>query len=448
MQQILSRQCFHCRRCSLVGILIIIGFSVIILAIMITFILLSHDSEHDINRTVNNETTKDDGVYQTSTDVSTTDLSTHMISFIHDKEIYISTTVPQNQWILDSSLTIKRAGFPAIAIPNGEILVCGGIGRYDSTFGPFSSYFAPVPFCEIYSSVNRKWRKVSNMNVVRFGLTLTLLSDNKNILAIGSDDDIDGHTAEIYNIYMDKWFFVPNIMNEQRIHHTATLLRNGEVLIVGGILAHNMPVASSNQLYNSLSHTFVTTGSLNIARYGHTAILLDDGLSMLVIGGHDSYGSLLPIRPEIYKEGSWSYTVGDMITTRIDCAAVLLPDGNVLIAGGVNSSSTTVSSVEIYNSITETFSLAQPMACARSHFTLTLLPTGQVLAVGGNYLSGDECIVVTELYNPKTNQWTSTLLLNFFRYDHNSILLNDSVLIIGISNAHYEDVLICERYDL
>ncbi|UJR19447.1 hypothetical protein I4U23_022577 [Adineta vaga] len=371
-----------------------------------------------------------------------------MISFIHDTEIYISTTVPQNQWILDSSLTIERKGFPAITIPNGEILVCGGIGRYDSTSWPFPSYFAPVPFCEIYSSVNRKWRKASNMNVVRAGLTLTLLSDNKNILAIGSDDDIDGHTAEIYNIHMDKWFFVPNIMNEQRTHHTATLLRNGEVLIVGGMFIHNMPVASSTQLYNPSSNTFVTTGSLNIARYGHTAILLDDGLSMLVIGGHDSYDSLVPIQPEIYKEGSWSYTVGDMITTRIDCAAVLLPGGNVLIAGGVDSSSTTASSVEIYNSITGTFSLVQPMACARSHFTLTLLPTGRVLAVGGKNLAEDECLLTTELYNPKTNQWTSTRLLNFLRYGHNSILLNDSVLIIGIADEHYEDPLICERYDL
>lgn len=337
---------------------------------------------------------------------------------------------------------IERKVFPAITIPNGEILVCGGSAPY------YGRIVIGVPFCEIYSSVNRKWRKVFNMNIRRHGLTLTLLSDNKSILAIGSEDDIDGYTAEIYNIDMDKWFFVPNIMNVHRTHHTATLLRNGEVLIIGGIPAHNIPVTSSTQLYNPSSNTFVTTGSLNIARYGHTAILLDDGLSVLVIGGHDSYQSLLPIRPEIYKEGSWSYTVGDMITMRIGCAAVLLLDGNVLIAGGVDSNSNTISSVEIYNSTTGTFSLVQSMKCARSHFTLTLLPTGQVLSVGGNNLEGDECLLVTELYNPKTNQWTSTRLLNFIRYDHNSILLNNSVLIIGVYMENYDNLFVCERYDL
>ncbi|CAF1251561.1 unnamed protein product [Adineta steineri] len=359
---------------------------------------------------------------------------------------YISTTFPSDQWIIDSHLIQERASFPAISTQNGNILVCGGFIKYEG-FPEIDSS------CEIYSSSNRKWRTATDLNVGRYGHTLTLLPNGRSILAVGTMDNIDGCTAEIYDIQTDKWAFVPNIMNTLRTQHTATLLRNDQVLIVGGLSSDSGISSSTVQLYIPSSNTFRTTDSLNTARHDHTAILLDDDLSVLVIGGSSVLAIGAPpnilIPTEIYINGSWFCTAGDMINKRSDFAAVLLSDGNVLVAGGIDSSKNATSTVEIYNSTTETFSLVQPMACARSHFTLTRLPSGHVLAVGGKSSMTNNCLRFSELYDPNKNQWTSPRRLNSLRYGHNAILLNHSVLIIG-GSAREQNGLIraCERYDL
>jgi Kelch motif len=74
---------------------------------------------------------------------------------------------------------------------------------------------------------------------------------------------------------------------------------------------------------------------------------------------------------------------GSMITGRYWGAAALLPNGEVLVAGGYNSSSTYLSSAELYNPATGTWTATAPMNYARNNFTATLLPNGEVLVVGG-----------------------------------------------------------------
>ncbi|CAF1123980.1 unnamed protein product [Adineta steineri] len=430
-----SNQFFCRRRYVRLGILVTIVCLLVILGLVIGFSILPHNSISDDNGITDNQTTRDNNSYHSSTAISTTVLSRKVISNIKETE-----TLPQNQSILESScLNMHRDEFPVITIENGELLVCGGRVLYGGRT-------PEGPFCEIYSSLNREWRKFPDMNVGRSGLTLTLLSDNRSILAIGSENKYDAYTAEIYDRDMNKWFFVPNIMNIGRMDHTATLMKNGQVLIVGGMAPDAYSVLSSTELYIPSSNTFVMKGNLKTPLYRHTAILLTDGLSVLIIGG--SVRATLFTQPQIYKAGVWHYTLHDMIMRRRYCAAVLLFNGNVLIAGGVDSKSNTLSSVEIFQPDTETFSPVERMTCARSDFTLTRLPTGQVLAVGGQNSLDDECLRVTELYDPITNQWQSTRQLNKARYDHKAVLINNSVLILGGETTDNNYEFTCERYDL
>ncbi len=77
-------------------------------------------------------------------------------------------------------------------------------------------------------------------------------------------------------------------MKVGRYGHEATLLQNGQVLVVGGQTASGYYTPSA-ELYNPSTGTWTTTGSMNVARGGHTAILLQNG-QVLVVGG-DSTGT-------------------------------------------------------------------------------------------------------------------------------------------------------------
>src|SRR5437870_3953395 len=118
-------------------------------------------------------------------------------------------------------------------------------------------------------------------------------------------------------------------MTAARSFHTATLLRDGTVLIVGG----NGERPTSAELYDPATGTFAATGSLTTARSGSTATLLDDG-RVLIVGG-DRFTGNAPMKSsaELYDPSTKTFTpTGDMVTVHIGGTATLLNDGKVLIA--------------------------------------------------------------------------------------------------------------------
>ena len=68
-------------------------------------------------------------------------------------------------------------------------------------------------------------------------------------------------------------------LNVTRYSHTASLLSNGKVLIVGGNGQSGDPAPA--ELYDPSTNSFSLTGSLNFPRDGHTATLLNDGTVLI-----------------------------------------------------------------------------------------------------------------------------------------------------------------------
>jgi hypothetical protein len=92
-----------------------------------------------------------------------------------------------------------------------------------------------------------------------------------------------------------------------------------------------------------------------------------------------------------------------MLEGRINHSATLLPGGNVLVAGGTNSvidGGVILTSAELYDPATGSWTTTEGMPVARGGYTATLLGDGTVLVAGGNGISG--YLASTELYDPGT----------------------------------------------
>jgi len=144
---------------------------------------------------------------------------------------------------------------------------------------------------------------------------------------------------------------------------------------------------------------------------------------------------------ELYSsaDGTWADN-GAPTAIRVNHTATLLPDGNVLHAGGDgNSYPVTLSSAELYDPEQERWTAARPMSNARDSHTATLLPNGKVLIAGGSgdYYLGTP-LASAELYAPATRTWTDTGPLATARQHHTATLLtNGKVLVAGGSTGTY-----------
>ena len=142
-----------------------------------------------------------------------------------------------------------------------------------------------------------EWEYTGSLNIARryqSGIAIQLLN-GKVLVEAGSvegDDGrlIDSPTAELYDPSTGTWTSTGSL-NNKRFLHTATLLPDGKVLVAAGadISGGFYFAIASAELYDPASGTWTVTGSLNTARYSHTATLLPDG-KVLVVGGANDVG--------------------------------------------------------------------------------------------------------------------------------------------------------------
>lgn len=235
---------------------------------------------------------------------------------------------------------------------------------------------------------------------------------------------VKSNLAELYQMGSHS-FVATGSMADARVKHTATLLRDGRVLVVGGAdMMDGIDNLATAELYDPLTGKFTRTGSMAQGRADHTATLLADG-RVLIAGGYGG-GTLPMATAEIYDPATGKFTpTGSMTVARMYHTATLLLGGSVLITGGVDSNSNVLSSAEIFNPASGTFRATASMTNARKWHTATTLGDDRVLITGGVLNNSDNLIILAtaEIFDPATGKFTATGSMKTPRFGHTATLL-------------------------
>jgi hypothetical protein len=341
----------------------------------------------------------------------------------------------------------------ATLLNTGKVLITGGL----STAGQLTSGLTTA---ELYDPGPATSTATGPMHSAHAYHTATQLNDG-NILIVGGVDSTGSPTtsAELYSPVANAFATVTGLnangvtgLNTARYQHTATLLSDGTVLIVGGVDSTGSPTTSA-ELYNPATQTFTAVaglqGSLSTARFAHTATLLRWG-GVLIAGGYDSKGNPLasaelydPSCTCIYLNTDNNNVVSGMSVSRAAHTATPLNDGTVLIVGGAGASPSTA---EVYSPNTGLFALTSGnLSLGRYLHTSTMLTNGTILVAGGVQFNSGTATASEETYDPTTGGFTSVGNLLTARFSQTATLLPDGTVLIaggvdsnGISLASLE----------
>jgi WD40 repeat protein len=320
------------------------------------------------------------------------------------------------------SMASARGSHTATLLSNGKVLVAGGADANGNA----------IATAEVFEPSTGTFSATGSMITARAHFAATLLTSGRVLVTGGLDPSGNPlATAEIYDPSTGTFSATTGVMKFVHASHTATLLNTGKVLVAGWGNA-------TAELFDPATGTFAATGSMVTARVSHTATLLSNG-QVLVTGGIQGSGTATTVlaEAELYDpgKGTFSATAGVLTTAREWHTASLLPDGKVLVTGGLDSTGKAIATAELYDPTNQSFTLTKGgMETARAFQTATSLKDGTVLVTGGS--DGTSSLATAELYDPNTGVFSPTGSLANARQSHTATLLNDgTVLVTGGNNG-------------
>ena len=329
------------------------------------------------------------------------------------------------------SMVAARFGQTTTRLATGQILLAGG----QNSSGALAS-------SELYNPASQTFTASGAMTTTRWMHTATLLNDGTVLIAGGSNATSGAtlDTAEIYNPTTGTFSLLSNSLNTARAGHTATLLNNGQVLLVGGI-DPTAGILSDAELYDPPSQTFIDLGNTNDPRYRHTATVLQNGQVLIAGGETDPNPTGAFNTAEVFDPTAQTFAALDvpMTSGREGHVAVLMNNGQVLLAGGDNDGAYSLTTAEIFNPALGVFTpVPYSMMAGRFSANATLLNGGNILITGGATDSGSSNteLISAEVFSPVNQTFSNAGDMTIAReYDTASLLNDGSILIAGGTNG-------------
>jgi N-acetylneuraminic acid mutarotase len=342
--------------------------------------------------------------------------------------IFVSAQSWAVSWTTAAPLPTGRGAHTTTLLPNGDLLVVGGRDT-SSTL---------ISTTERYSAATQTWSTVASMGAspAREGHTATLLSNGK-LLVVGGLTAAGNAlaNAQLFDPQTNTWASAAP-MNAARAGHTATLLANGKLLVTGGQMAGGFSLNNA-EIYDPASG-WSSAGLIGDSRFGHTATLLPDG-KVLIVGGQQAAGSPLVnsllATAAIYDptNNTWGVTSSLTVPRRLH-TATLLTNGSVLVTGGdnnllpaTNTATGAINSSEVFNPATGSWTSVGNLGGARSAHTASLLPNGRVMVAGGaagRLIAGAVSPRLNvEIYDPTAQTWSATTSMGAARFGHTATIL-------------------------
>lgn len=196
-------------------------------------------------------------------------------------------------WNSAGTMSTPRWNHRAVRLRDGRVLVLGGVSNASANEQVLSSV-------EIYDPESGAWRETTPMRRERRALGAALLKDGR-VLVVGGKGSMGREHRELNDVE----FFDPTTeqwsgaapLADGRWGPSVTVLRNGHVLVVGGMYGR-VGRRKSTEVFDPVNGTWRDAGALQQARNGHRAITLDDG-RILIVGGFS--GAFYLSSCEIYE---------------------------------------------------------------------------------------------------------------------------------------------------
>lgn len=265
----------------------------------------------------------------------------------------------------------------------GRVAVIGGT---EFRRGPKNTtYWAPVDRVEVFIPESRTWMVGAPLVEERSDHSATALRDGRILVAGGNQGGKLLRSVEIYDPSRDLWTIAAPLPRP-RTQFSMTTLLNGRVLVAGGFQDDGI-ITASTLLYDPVTNRWTGGATLLEPRLNHAMVPLPGG-DVLFVGG-EGHASATSERYD-YRLGRF-VDAGRISAPRLVAQAAHLPDGRVLLAGGLPvpgvGSFAPVAAVELWDPATSVWATV-PDAPTRRAFGLLVSTDRGVYRVSGS--EGDE----------------------------------------------------------